>query len=177
MSEQTVAFLRHILPANGLRIACVIANGRVAQRIFETNEQLAQFLASADANRQDAYQACATYRDREGVYIKGKWRIRCQPNVLLVLCLWADIDTREGQPDAPYADRREAWEAVIAFCQVSGMPPPVFVSSGYGLHIYWVLCEPLSESEWRKYAKRLAALFAAMIVRDDLIQRDSAGRL
>jgi hypothetical protein len=40
------------------------------------------------------------------------------------------------------------------------MPLTVFVNSGYGLHIYWVLCEPLSESEWRKYAKRLAALFA-----------------
>jgi hypothetical protein len=40
------------------------------------------------------------------------------------------------------------------------MPLPVFVSSGYGLHIYWVLREPLPESEWRKYANRLAALFA-----------------
>jgi putative DNA primase/helicase len=160
MSEQTVAFLRHILPPTGLPIGFV--GDTKVQRVFDTKEQLAQFLVCVDANRQNAYHACATYRDRKGVYNerKKKWEVRCHANVLLVSCLWADIDTREGKPDAPYADRMEAWQAVVGFCQVSGMPVPVFVSSGYGLHIYWVLCEPLPESEWRKYAKRLAALFA-----------------
>ena len=32
--------------------------------------------------------------------------------------------------------------------------------SGYGVHIYWPLCEPIPESRWRECAKRLAQLFA-----------------
>ena len=66
MSEQTVAFLRHILPATGLPIGFV--GDTKVQRVFDTKEQLAQFLVSVDANRQNAYHACATYRDRRGVY-------------------------------------------------------------------------------------------------------------
>jgi AAA domain/Primase C terminal 2 (PriCT-2) len=156
-----VTFLRHILPAEGLRIGAVMTDHGMRQRVLDTNEQLAQFLLEADAKGQDAYHACATFRDRKGVYNerKGKCEVRCQANVLGVSCFWADIDTREGKPDAPYADRQEACGAVVVFCKASGMPPPLFLSSGYGVHIYWPLCEPLSAAAWPAYAKRLARLF------------------
>jgi hypothetical protein len=161
MHTTTVAFLSHILPADGLRIGCVMIGGRMRQQVFDTTEQLAQFLMDASARGQDAYHACASYRERKGIYNerKKKFELRCQANVLQLSCLWADIDTREGKPKAPYADRREAAEAVIAFCKTSGMPPPVFLSSGYGLHIYWPFSEPLSESIWRRHARHLAQLF------------------
>jgi hypothetical protein len=159
--EQMLAFLRHIHPADGLRIGCVMTNGGMRQFVFDTTEQLAQFLLDADSRGQDSYYACGTYRDRNGIYNerKAKRELRCQANVLYVLCFWADIDTREGKADAPYGNRHEAAEAVMAFCKASGMPVPLFVSSGYGLHIYWRLTDPLPEPAWREYAKRLAQLF------------------
>jgi hypothetical protein len=180
MAAQMLAFLHHVLPADGLRIGCVMVGSVMRQQVFDTTEQLAQFLADADAKGLDAYHACAVYRERKGVYNdrKKKWEVRCQHNVLSVRCLWADIDTREGKPDAPCADQREALEAVAAFCSASGMPMPLFVSSGYGLHVYWPLSEPLPESAWRESAKRLAQLFATYGLKVDKSRtRDGASIL
>jgi AAA domain/Primase C terminal 2 (PriCT-2) len=162
MSEQAVALLRRILPPDGLRIGCTMIGDRIGQQVVcETTEQLVEFLLNADVRGQDAYYACATYRERTGVYNerKKKWQLRCQANVLWVSSFWADIDTREGKPDAPYGDRQEAWNAALKFCKASRMPLPVVVNSGYGLHLYWPLRAPVAEAVWRIYAKQLAQLF------------------
>jgi hypothetical protein len=180
MTVPTAAFLSHILPADGLRIGCVMIGGRMRQQVFDTTEQLAQFLMDASARGQDAYHACASYRERNGVYDERtkKFKVRCQDNVLSVSSLWADIDTREIKPDAPYADRYEAAAAVAAFCRATGMPPPLFVGSGYGVHVYWPLRDAIPEVVWREYAKLLAQLFEKRGLKVDKSRaRDSASIL
>jgi hypothetical protein len=161
MTGRTALFLSHILHAEGLRIGCILTGGGMRQHVFETTEQLAQFLLDASARGQDTYHACATYRERKGIYNerKKKFEVRCQANVLYVSSLWADIDTREGKPDAPYADRYEAAAAALAFCGATGMPPPLFVGSGYGVHVYWPLRDAIPEAIWREYSNLLAQLF------------------
>jgi hypothetical protein len=120
------AFLAAILPANGIKCAVVFVGERCRHQFFATTRELADFVLEQDAVGKTSYHACATFRHRKGIYNerKKKWEVRCQANVLAVRCFWAEIDTREGKPDAPYADRQEAWKAVIAFCEASGMPLP-----------------------------------------------------
>jgi Primase C terminal 2 (PriCT-2) len=143
-------FLRAILPANGLKCAMVLCGERRRHYFFATTEELADFLLWQDSLARTGYHACASFKTAAN---------RKQLNVFEVRSLWGDIDTREGKPDAPYADRQEAFNALLQFCKASGMPMPVFVSSGYGLHVYWPLIVPLPEVVWRVYANRLAKLF------------------
>ena len=96
-----------------------------------------------DARGSDVYHACAAFKD------KGS---RKQNNALGARCFWLDVDVGEGKP---YRDQQEAAESVIAFCKIQGLPIPIFVSSGYGLHVYWPLDRMLSPDEWKSGASRL----------------------
>jgi hypothetical protein len=169
MSEPTVAFLRHILPATGFKCALMMRGEQRCHYFFETIEELAAFILKQDSAAKTLYHGCASFKTRHN---------RKQVNVLEVRSLWGEIDTREGKPDAPYSNRHEAANAVLEFCRTSGMPTPTFVSSGYGLHIYWPLCASLPAAVWRVYAKRLAQLFETHNLKIDKSRtRDSASVL
>jgi putative DNA primase/helicase len=169
MTEQTVAFLRHILPANGLKCVLLVHGEQRRHHFFETIEGQADFILKRNSPRVTVYHACASFKTPAN---------RKQVNVWEVRSFWADIDTRESKSDAPYADRGEAAKAVLEFCRTSGMPTPVFVSSGYGLHIYWPLRASLPEAIWRAYAKQLARLFETCGLKVDKSRtKDSASVL
>lgn len=69
--------------------------------------------------------------------------------------LWLDVDAGEGKQ---YDNASGAYTACIAFCAAAGLPQPIYVGSGYGLHVYWPLEEALSLREWEAYAKALKSL-------------------
>src|SRR5262249_19584917 len=86
------------------------------------------------------YHACASFKTPAN---------RKQTNVLQLAILWADVDAGPGKP---YPDQKSALLALAYFCELLGLPLPVVVSSGFGLHIYWTLLESLSPEEWKIYA-------------------------
>lgn len=141
---------------------------RPRHQFFDTTKELANFILQQDAAGMTVYHACASFKTKS----------RKQANVFGIASFWADIDTRKGKPDAPYADPQDAAEAVVRFCKSTGMPLPVFVGSGYGVHVYWPLREPLLEDVWRTNAKRLAQLFAMHGLKVDTTRtQDSASIL
>lgn len=60
--------------------------------------------------------------------------------------------------DKPYKTQGEGWKATLAALRSIGMPDPMVVSSGNGLHIYWPMTEPVAKAHWEKasIALRLA---------------------
>jgi hypothetical protein len=171
--SDTVAFLTCVLPPEGYYCAVIYKTAHPKpgidkpwQKFFETIEQLADFILQQDKLGRTTYHACATYRDAKGIWNpranrgEGKQEYRTQQNALMARSLWVDIDTRASNPKAVYLDQQEAAEAVLAFCLRAGLPRPVFVDSGYGLHCYWPLERPLAPDEWRRYANALKALCA-----------------
>lgn len=146
MSSETLAFLRHVLPSKGIKVACVKFPNGMRQFFADTCEEQAAILLKWSAKGYDTYHACATFKDRSS---------RKASNALAARSLWADIDTCEGKPGAPYKDRVEAGEAVMAFTETLALPLPTIVSSGYGLHVYWPFNEDLEPQQWLRYAKAL----------------------
>ena len=142
-----LAFLERILPVEGYKCALVIDHERKWNTFFPTVAELAQFISVQDGLGRTAYHACAAF---------GTPDSRKQSNAIGARSFWLDIDAGEGKP---YASPVDAALAVHAFLGRAGLPPPIYVGSGYGLHVYWPLEEMVDAQAWHRYAtglKRLA---------------------
>jgi hypothetical protein len=75
-------------------------------------------------------------------------------NTLCSKVLFLDIDVKP--PPKGYATVVEALTAVEGFCRSIGIPKPTaVVSSGVGVHCYWIGTRALPTAEWLWYAERL----------------------
>ena len=89
----------------------------------------------------------------------GKWEVRVQTNTSECKAFFFDLDVGEStERVAKYATQVEALAGLKAFCERTKLPRPAVVSSGGGLHVYWVLDEALPSDEWKKIATRLKKL-------------------
>lgn len=113
----------------------------------DTNEWAEGSLLRYDARGADVYFACAGY---------GPDNERKQANVVAVRSFWLDIDTNEnGKGKSRYANRKEAVQALAAFCRELGLTQPLLVSSGYGIHAYWPCDEDMKPTAWKRTATLL----------------------
>lgn len=154
--RDTIAFLRFVLPAEGIYVGVVFHENRPRQFTARTIEELATKLVQADQAGHTAYHACATIKDARGVFNerRKKWELRCHANANEAKSLWADLDCGEGKA---YATQEDAYNAVVGFCAAAGMPLPLYVNSGFGLHAYWPLERACGASEWTPLAEAFKA--------------------
>jgi hypothetical protein len=87
---------------------------------------------------------------------------REQANVHLIQTLVIDADvSRVGDGKAAnmvFATKHDALAWCLTFCQTINLPRPnLCVSSGYGLHFYWVLDTALTRDQWQPLADALRA--------------------
>jgi hypothetical protein len=80
---------------------------------------------------------------------------RTKDNVKSLKSFWLDLDCGENKP---YADQMEGAEALHKFFKHIGLPRPVLVDSGRGIHAYWPLVEAISIAEWEPICSRLKQL-------------------
>ncbi|TCV86657.1 hypothetical protein [Sulfurirhabdus autotrophica] len=121
----------------------------------DVSTAIARALAISEVGK-DVYFACAEYlsaNSRMAGNASGAWGF------------WMDIDCGENKAAAGkgYLTEEKALIAVNKFCADTVLPYPThIVSSGGGLHIYWVL-DNVAESEmWLAYARRLKAITKAL---------------
>jgi hypothetical protein len=150
----TLKFFQRVLPSEGLYCIASFEGDHPAPRhgYFDSVEKLAKVAQGLDSRGQNTYYAISTYTDKK----------RTQDNVHLTKVLAIDVDCgigKNGKPK-PYKDASEGARALVKFVQDSGLPMPMIVSSGNGLHVYWILTEALPPKEWKQLA---AALKAACI--------------
>jgi hypothetical protein len=88
----------------------------------------------------------------------GGWSVRTQANARECRAFFFDLDV--GADDGAHFPSRQAAAADLkAFCHTVGLPRPMCTSSGGGIHVYWLITEPLSSSdEWFKRAVWLRQL-------------------
>lgn len=82
---------------------------------------------------------------------------RTKSNVGTLKAVWVDLDCSDEKAEAKVGYRTQA-EAVLAlktFCRTVGMPKPIVVDSGYGIHAYWEFTTAISRLEWEPIACRL----------------------
>lgn len=139
-------FLERILPAEGYKCATVFDEKRVFNKFFPTTTELEKFILAQDALGRTVYHACAAF---------GTPDSRKQSNAIGAKCFWLDADAGEGKP---YPDSITAAQAIAAFTAAYGLPKPLYVGSGNGIHVYWPLAEMLAPREWLRYSDGLKRL-------------------
>ena len=97
---------------------------------------------------------------------------RRKQNVLGLRSLFLDID---AGPTKPYVNQTEAQLALSDFIKSIGLPDPVVVLSGNGIHSYFIVPQSLNQSEWAELAEALrGACVAKGLKADHAITTDSA---
>ena len=144
-----------VLPTEGRY--CVIGIGRYPDQNFvDTREELDELAEGFVRRKVDAYFGCAKY---------GPLNNRTHANATYFRALWMDIDCgpTKGMPDEKgiikgYLTQEVGLTEFKKFCAAVGLPRPILVSSGYGIHAYWLLEETVSRREWEPLADRLREL-------------------
>ena len=120
---------------------------------------------------------------RSGIYFATSAFIeptkRTQTNVLSLKSLRLDIDAGPAKyakhGDKVYATQQDALRAVVAFSRATSLAPSYIISSGHGLHLYYVLDEDLLPEAWLPLAKALSRVCAEHELRiDPSVTEDTA---
>jgi len=80
-------------------------------------------------------------------------RTKAHASWFKALCFDLDIGGK-------YATQKDGHAAVVEAIRKIGLPDPMVISSGRGLHYYWPLVEPVQALEWEKTSIALRAAFA-----------------
>tara|TARA_R110000803_G_scaffold163913_1_gene227658 strand:+ start:31534 stop:34386 length:2853 start_codon:yes stop_codon:yes gene_type:complete len=144
-----------VLPPEGRY--CVIGIGRYPDQHFVKTKSEVEELAKLFVQRKTgAYFGCAKF---------GLLDKRTHENAKYFRALWMDIDCgpTKGVPDDKgvikgYLDQQTGLDELKKFCIAVGLPKPILVNSGYGVHAYWLLEETVSRREWEPLANRLREL-------------------
>lgn len=160
-----------VLPAEGRY--CVLGIGKYpAQSFADTREEVTQKAEELVRKRMDVYFGCAKF---------GPENNRTHENAHFFRALWIDLDcgaekaaTGKGHPT-----QEDGLLKLRDFCKVLNLPRPIIVDSGYGLHIYWLLEETISQEQWNPLAKRLRTLCAEhqLIVDPDVFEASRVLRI
>lgn len=154
----TAAFLSHVLPRQGFKFI-VLREGPDKPWIHKPTEHTsvaADIAEQADAAKRTVYHACASFKEafvesETETYDNGKpkRKYREHTNAAWVKALWIDLDCGEKKD---YPDQRAALSDVVRFCKESGLPRPLLVNSGNGVHCYWVFEEAIDATQWKRIA-------------------------
>ena len=120
----------------------------------------AQDVAWDGEAKKDVYFALGSVSD--GTLRKG---VRKFPNIARLKCYWLDLDV--GADPGKYATRKEALVGLQAFCKRCSLPKPYLVSSGFGVHAYWVLEQSVDRDTWVQTALLLKAATKEVGLRAD----------
>jgi len=168
----TLDFLRHVLPPEPICYIAWVYEGRFRHSHFtgalDQAVNRGRWLAQQGHN---TYFALAGFKQATHLNKFGKpSAYRQQENVKSIRTLILDVDNKD------YGSLVETLTAFQAAYAKSNMPPPSYiVDSGGGIHVYWLLEEPMDEPEHRKRSLLLANLFKGLgLVADYQCTKDSA---
>lgn len=151
----TFDLLDAVLPPEGR--FCALGLGRYADQHFvETREEVTKLAQRFVKAKFDAFFGCAKY---------GPLNNREHKNAIYFRALWVDIDCgpSKAEPDEKgrvkgYIDQSTGLAELQKFCKTVGLPRPILVSSGYGVHAYWLLDSTIEQWQWKPLAERLREL-------------------
>lgn len=92
---------------------------------------------------------------------EGGYRVRTKDNMAQLKVIFLEVDVaKPGEPetDTKYKDMPSAARALRDFVKRVGLPKPMIVVSGYGLHVYWPLAKPIPVKSGDKLLKAIKAL-------------------
>lgn len=166
-------FLRHVWPEEGVYAIATpftipgTTTRTYAHKTFDTIDDAVRFVESQKA-RADIYFAVHTLQTHkvwnpEKTNRKtgelGAYEIRTIANMEQAKCLFFDLDVGvSNERVTKYATQVDALAGLMHFCRTAHLPRPTVVSSGGGLHVYWVLDRAIASTDWKRIAVKLRQL-------------------
>ncbi len=156
-----IEFLRAVWPKQGLYcIAVPFEMKGYNHHVFETIEAAAAYVDSI-ADTKNVFFGTHTLKepriwDPERKPRPG-WRVRVQENMRSSRIFFFDLDVEEGN-DKKYPTQEAAIVALKSFVLAADVPVPMLVSSGGGLHVYWIVDSEITSIEWMETAAKLKQL-------------------
>lgn len=129
-----------------------------------TLQDLEQQALNLDQNpSQTVYYALGSFKDNLHPNKVG----RTQAEAFMFKTLAFDVDPKDAKQNVVYSTQKEMARAALEACAKIGLPEPVFVSSGYGLHCYYPLTQEITKDSWVRISTMLRdALTAAGMILD-----------
>lgn len=174
----SISFLRKVLPDAGVRFVCRLLpskknpKGVFQHEVADSFDQLMAVATKWARTSDKVYYACAAYKEATWKeYTKDDGSIRRYPTrgrdngkILAVRSMWEDVDVGKADPAKCYPTAKEAIVAVFDACKVIGLPTPLVVHSGKGVHVYWPFTEDVTYDQWVMLAelKKSAFLHAGL---------------
>ena len=149
--------LNTVQPSTGWFCVLGIKGEEIRQHLVETREEVDKLVEDLVAGSWNVFFGVAKFETGDS---------RRKENVHLLKSFWVDIDCGEakavvddktGKPDG-YIDQDTGLQALKDFCEKIGLPNPIVVNSGRGIHAYWPLIEEVTREEWEPVARRLRDL-------------------
>jgi hypothetical protein len=175
-------FLSAILPSQGIYFIVTIYRGRVSHHPCKTVAEMNRLAILYDSQGHDVFYACASFDQESYIGDDGKRHQRTGENAGWVKSFFLDIDCGpdKAAKDLGYATINNALAALLAFIDAIGLPKPMIVFSGGGLHVYFLLTEEITKEQWQPVATKLKALThcpAIKLLADDARTSDIASIL
>lgn len=147
-------FLTFVLPYNGrISVRGVNFNGVDPDestwiRRFDDFDGIQEFLESIEKSKRESFYSPASFG----------WDNNCKTtNIAFLRSFYLDLDCGEGERKQ-FPTQAAGIAALKEFCKAVKLPAPMLVSSGNGVHAYWVLEEDVNLSVWAPYQAGLHQL-------------------
>ena len=154
----TQEFLERILPRQGVYYAAYFPNKDnlfCCHKACFSIPELASTLLNLDKRYYAVFHACASYKQASVVGANGsKKSYRVESNRAFARTFWLDLDVGEGKG---FATKDHALAALHNLCKKFGVFP-MTVSSGHGVHAYFIMDRDIPAEEWDPVALRLDGL-------------------
>lgn len=146
-----------VQPQTGWFVILGIKGKDVKQEFAETEGEVDTIVSKFVAQKRDVYFGVAKFKTNKN---------RLKSNVQGLKSFWLDIDCGEkkaivnpktNNPDG-YIDQETGLKELQRFCKLIGLPKPLIVNSGRGIHVYWPLTNEITSTEWEPVAERLREL-------------------
>lgn len=157
----TREFLNAVLPAGGVYIVAVRDGDRFRHKGFYTIKEAADFCRLADSRGAETYHACAAYKEKpHRDPVTDKYICRKQENWRAAKAFWCDIDcgATKAAEGKGYPTQKAGALAILTWCKEKGLPSPMLINSGNGVHAYWCLAGEITPKEWYQAASILKKL-------------------
>jgi len=163
-------FLGKIIPDAGVYVVLGLDHQtRDRRQSFYTDfDEMVREIAKVACKGLDAYHGCASFKTDQS---------RTAANARAMKALFVDLDCGEAKArdGKGYLDKEGAIAALKAFCKDLGLPRPLVVDSGGGIHAYWPFTSAVPVAEWKPVAQRLKALCQARgLLADPAVTADAA---
>lgn len=155
----TASFFAQVLPSQGNKVLAELVPFKDKQTgatrdgwrytTYQSFDAMAEAVAQFDAQGRTIYHACNAFGDWYQDEANGKRRLRTQVNVVACRALYDDIDI--GKLGC-HASKKEAMTALSEMLAATGMPTPLVVDSGGGLHLYWACSDDITPEAWFEMA-------------------------